>query len=282
MAVLTSLSPNVRWKQGVADLTATIAGTIKTPIVRGEALISKALVDCPVLKYPLNIVSVDVRCEDDVITVKGIDAFVGRKGRIRVRGTLPLRHGALKEPLTANSRLTFDLHQLEIKAKNVYTGQVDALLTARDSVERPVVGGSMRFSRGSVFLNSQAQEDSGSPEAFEEMTSQKSSESLGPSVSKVFTLLTRGDSGLASQLETAMKSEMEAVEVIVEDAGGSNAVLDGLAIQFGPDLRAMYPLVMNFGVSGELVASGPAHPDNIVITGSLKLPSGDINLLVGI
>ena len=278
MAVLTSLSPNVRWKQGVADLTATIAGTIKTPIVRGEALISKALLDCPVLKYPLNIVSVDVRCEDDVITVKGIDAFVGRKGRIRVRGTLPLRHGAL-EPLT-NSRLTFDLHQLEIKARNMYTGQVDALLTARDSVERPIIGGSMRFSRGSLFLNSQAQEDSGSPETFEDMTSQKlSSNSLTPSVSKVFTLLTKGDSGLATQLESAMKSEMEAVEVIVEDAGGSNAVLDGLAIQFGPDLRAMYPLVMNFGVSGELVASGPAHPDTISITGSLKLPSGDINLL---
>lgn len=278
MAVLTSLSPNVRWKQGVADLTATIAGTIKTPVVRGEALISKALLDCPVLKYPLNIVSVDVRCEDDIINVKGIDAYVGRKGRIRVRGTLPLRHGVTREPLT-NSRLTFDVHQLEIKARNMYTGQVDALLTARDSIERPIIGGSMRFSRGSLFLNSQAQEDSGAPESFEDMTSQKPSESLGPSVSKVFTLLTKGDSGLATQLENAMKSEMEAVEVIVEDAGGSNAVLDGLAIQFGPDLRATYPLVMNFGVSGELVASGPAHPDSISVTGSLKLPSGDINLL---
>lgn len=281
MAVLTSLSPNVRWKQGIANLTATVAGTLERPIVRGEALISKALLDCPVLKYPLNLVSADIRCEDDIITVRGIDAYVGRKGRIRVRGTLPLRHGAPREPLV-NSRLTFDLNQLEVKARNLYTGQVDALLTARDSVERPIIGGSMRFSRGSLFLNPQAPDDSGAPESFEDMTStssQKPAQSLGPSVSKVFTLLTKGDSGLATQLESAMKTEMEAVEVIVEDAGGSNAVLDGLAIQFGPDLRALYPLVMNFGVSGELVASGPAHPDTISVTGTVKLPSGDINLL---
>ena len=139
MAVLTSLSPNVRWKQGIANLTATVAGTLERPIVRGEALISKALLDCPVLKYPLNLVSADIRCEDDIITVRGIDAYVGRKGRIRVRGTLPLRHGAPREPLV-NSRLTFDLNQLEVKARNLYTGQVDALLTARDSVERPIIG----------------------------------------------------------------------------------------------------------------------------------------------
>ena len=280
MAVLTSLSPNVRWKQGIANLTATVAGTMERPIVRGKALVSKALLDFPVLKYPLNLVSADIRCEDDIITVRGIDAYVGRKGRIRVRGTLPLRHGAPHEPV-ANSRLTFDLNQLEVKARNLYTGQVDALLTARDSVERPIIGGSMRFSRGSLFLNPQAQDDNGAPESFEDMTStsQKPAELVGPSVTKVFTLLTKGDSGLATQLESAMKSEMEAVEVIVEDASGSNAVLDGLAIQFGPDLRALYPLVMNFGVSGELVASGPAHPDTISVTGTVKLPSGDINLL---
>jgi autotransporter translocation and assembly factor TamB len=70
MAVLTSLSPNVRWKQGIANLTATVAGTVQNPIVSGEALISKALLDCPVLKYPLNLASADIRCKDDIVTVK--------------------------------------------------------------------------------------------------------------------------------------------------------------------------------------------------------------------
>lgn len=57
--------------------------------------------------------------------------------------------------------------------------------------------------------------------------------------------------------------QVEAVEAMVEDAGQHNVSLDGLAICLGPDLRAMYPLVMNFGVAGELAVSGPAHPDQV-------------------
>ena len=279
MAVLTSLSPKIRWKQGMANLTANIAGTIKKPIISGEALISKALLDCPVLKYPLNLVSADVRCEDDIVKVKGVDAYVGRKGRIRVRGTLPLRHDGSQDAIK-NSRITLDINSLELKARNLYTGQVDALLTARDSLERPIIGGSMRFSRGSLFLNPQGQDVNSTSENFDDLNPSKDLDAaFATSVSKVFTLLTKGDTGLATQLESAVKNEMEAVEVIMEDTGGSNAILDGLAVQFGPDLRALYPLVMNFSVGGELVVSGPVHPDTVAISGSLKLPSGEINLL---
>jgi hypothetical protein len=56
---------------------------------------------------------------------------------------------------------------------------------------------------------------------------------------------------------------VEAVEHMVEDAGHHNVALDRLSIALGPDLRAMYPLVMNFGVEGELEVSGPAHPDQV-------------------
>lgn len=48
---------------------------------------------------------------------------------------------------------------------------------------------------------------------------------------------------------------------MVEDAAQHNVSLDGLSICLGPDLRALYPLVMNFGVEGELTVNGPAHPD---------------------
>lgn len=277
MAVVTSISPNVRWRQGSADLTANISGRINNPVITGEARLSKALLDCPVLKYPLNLVTADIRCKDDTVMVKGVDARVGRKGRIRVRGTLPLKHDHSMEGMK-NSRITLDLHGLELKARNMYTGQLDALLTARDSVERPIIGGSMRFSKGSLLLNPQGQDLNASSQTFEDQVSDIESP-LAPSVSKVFTLLTKGDTGLATQLESAVKNEVEAMEMIVEESTGSNAVLDGLAVQFGPDLRALYPLVMNFAVNGELVASGPAHLDSVTLSGSLRLPSGDINLL---
>lgn len=50
---------------------------------------------------------------------------------------------------------------------------------------------------------------------------------------------------------------------MVEDAGQHNVTLDALTICLGPDLRAMYPLVMNFSVAGEVQVSGPAHPDQV-------------------
>lgn len=280
MAVLTSLTPNLRWKQGVADLSAHIHGKLKKPDFDGAFVVSKAIVDCPILKYPLNLVSVDVRCEGSVMTVKGVDARVGRKGRIRVRGALPLHHTSSDE-LLKKSRITLDLQGLELKSRNTYTGQLDALLTARDSTESPVIGGSVRFSRGSLYLNPQGQDASSqAPDTAQIADTVSNAFSSGSqSVGKVFKLLTEGDSDLAMQLEDAVRQEMEAMETIVEDTGGSNAVLDGLAIQFGPDLRAVYPPVMNFGISGELVASGPAHPDTVSVSGCLKLPSGEINLL---
>ena len=57
--------------------------------------------------------------------------------------------------------------------------------------------------------------------------------------------------------------QVEVVEHLVEDAGQHNVTLRGLTICLGPDLRAVYPLVMNFGVAGELEVSGPAHPDQV-------------------
>jgi hypothetical protein len=238
MAVLTSLSPNVRWKQGIAELTANITGSISKPVVTGKALVSKALLEFPVLKYPLNLVSADVHCEDDAVVVKGIDAYVGRKGRIRLRGTLPLRHENSNK-LLKSPRLSMDLHNLEVKARNVYTGQVDALLTARDSFERPVIGGSLRFSKGSMFLNPQPQEGAPSTDNFDDANSKTNESSLAPSVSKVFTLLTKGDSDLATQFETAMKSEMEAMEVIVEDSGGSNAMFEWTGSPIWPRFESL-------------------------------------------
>ena len=61
---------------------------------------------------------------------------------------------------------------------------------------------------------------------------------------------------------------MEVVEHMVEDAGQHNVTLRGLTICLGPDLRAVYPLVMNFGVAGELEVSGPAHPDQVGMNGT--------------
>jgi hypothetical protein len=59
---------------------------------------------------------------------------------------------------------------------------------------------------------------------------------------------------LANNQPTPHFAQVEAVESMVEDAGQHNVALDQLSIALGPDLRAMYPLVMNFGVGGWVAA----------------------------
>ena len=55
-------------------------------------------------------------------------------------------------------------------------------------------------------------------------------------------------------------------------AGEAVAVaLHGLKVALGPDLRVMYPMnVMNFGIAGDLLISGPAEPDKLRVAGSIR------------
>lgn len=55
--------------------------------------------------------------------------------------------------------------------------------------------------------------------------------------------------------------------------------LSDLKLELGPELRIVYPLILNFAVSGELELNGLAHPKCIKPKGILKFENGDVNLV---
>lgn len=55
--------------------------------------------------------------------------------------------------------------------------------------------------------------------------------------------------------------------------------LTDLRTVLGPELRIVYPLILNFAVSGELELNGPAHPKWIKPKGVLTFENGDVNLV---
>lgn len=55
--------------------------------------------------------------------------------------------------------------------------------------------------------------------------------------------------------------------------------LTDLRTVFGPELRIVYPPILNFAVSGELELNGPAHPKWIKPKGVLTFENGDVNLV---
>lgn len=55
--------------------------------------------------------------------------------------------------------------------------------------------------------------------------------------------------------------------------------LRGLKLHLGPELRIVYPLILNFAVSGELELNGLADPKLIKPQGTLTFEDGDVTLL---
>jgi hypothetical protein len=138
--------------------------------------------------------------------IEGLEAHVGRRGRIRVRGGLPLTAtdaqtaeaavtaaagtDSARAKDSAGAALIMDVHGLEMRMRNVYTGEpflalhfhnsfhflwkpchlcnpcshitllsdpshagyLDAALRLQNSIMAPVVGGDVRFSRGVASL----------------------------------------------------------------------------------------------------------------------------------
>ena len=54
---------------------------------------------------------------------------------------------------------------------------------------------------------------------------------------------------------------------------------NGLRISVGPELSAVYPFVLNFGISGEVEVNGAADPALIRPSGVVMFERGDINLV---
>ena len=165
MALLTSITPDLRWQGGLAAIDVRLRGTVEQPVLSGSASISRATLDCPLLRFPLTNASAEVRAGGGMLTVESLEARCGRRGHIRARGSLPLYSGGvggrgppLLTPIqqmqqhVAPHRLLAEASALELRVRNLYSGQYDASLVLTNSLASPTVAGGMRFSKGIVFI----------------------------------------------------------------------------------------------------------------------------------
>ena len=149
MAILTSVTPDVHWQQGQASIDLRLRGSLMQPVLSGGASITKATLDCPLLRFPLTNVSAEVRAGEDLLTVESLEARCGRRGFVRARGRLPV-YGASTG--SSQHKLVAEASGLELRLRNMYSGQYDASLLVTSSLANPTVAGSMRFSKGIVFI----------------------------------------------------------------------------------------------------------------------------------
>lgn len=80
-------------------------------------------------------------------------------------------------------------------------------------------------------------------------------------------------------LFTGQQTEIERNIEQANNIMGIDVRLTDLKLILGPELRIVYPLILNFGVSGELELNGLAHPKGIRPKGILTFENGEVNLV---
>ncbi|RMZ56327.1 hypothetical protein APUTEX25_000566 [Auxenochlorella protothecoides] len=77
--------PDVSWEGGGAEVLLDISGPVADPMVSGTARLTKGVLACPYLKFPLRGINAQARCEDGVFTLDAAEARSGRTGIIRTK-----------------------------------------------------------------------------------------------------------------------------------------------------------------------------------------------------
>jgi len=280
MLLVSSLWPQVIWQSGSADIAMQVRGTSAEPSISGVAHVNRASVSSPWLTRRLSGLGATVRLQNNMLHVDAFDGKIGRKGFIKINGFLPLedkyatleladqgdkannssssKTGARKDE-KRKAGIQIDAGGLELKIKNAFTGNYDGQICLRGSLKQPELSGKSLFSRGIVYLVPQGSSTAGDEAERDAMSTATVLKVLGvrpgnPSI---------GEGASAVQSSSVM----------------DKARFKNFHIKLGPELRAIYPFVLNFGIAGEVELNGLMDQEHIVPLGVLRFDSGDVNLV---
>jgi hypothetical protein len=262
MLLLSALTPEVNWQMGSADIAMQVRGTVAKPNLSGVAHVNRASISCPWMIRPLSSLGVTVRVQDNTLYVDAFDGRVGRKGFLRINGYLPMDNSN-KRPDGQETRkegIFVDACGLELRVKNAFTGNFDGQFIVRGNLKQPELGGSSQFSKGVVYLVPQGSSQADEPR--EGMSTATVLKSLGVGSESNF-------------IDQSLKGKMTAVQTSMVN----KAICDGLNIKLGPELRAVYPFVLNFGIAGDIEINGVVDPEELSPSGIIRFDSGDVNLV---
>lgn len=278
MMLLTALFPYADWLHGNAEIILQVRGTVERPELDGSASFHRASVSSPVLRNPLTNFGGKILVRSNRLCISSLESRVGRRGKILLRGNLPLT----TSEAFPGDKLHLKCEVLEVRAKSILSGQVDSQLQIAGSIMQPSISGKIKLSHGEAYL---PQDKGNGAVPFNRFPSNQSQLSTGgynrmvaAYVSRVFSSERATLSNYFSQ-PSGQKGEVEKGVELADSKPEVDMRLSDLKLVLGPELRIVYPLILNFAVSGELELNGPAHPKLIKPKGVLTFENGDVNLV---
>lgn len=279
MMLLTALSPYVNWLHGNADIMLQVRGTVDQPVLDGFATFHRASILSPVLRKPLTNFGGTVHVKSNRLCITSLESRVSRRGKLLIKGNLPLR----TSEASLGDKIDLKCEVLEVRAKNILSGQVDTQMQITGSILQPNISGNIKLSHGEAYLP----HDRGSGASpFNRLSSNQSRLPAGGvnhAVASRYVSRFFSSEPAASKTkfpQPAVKSNK--VEKDLEQVNIKPKIdirLSDLKLVLGPELRVVYPLILNFAVSGGIELNGLAHPKQIKPKGVLTFENGDVNLV---
>lgn len=287
MMLLTAFSPNLQWIQGYADVTAQIRGTVQQPVADGVAKFHKVSVSSPVLPRPFYNLGGSICVKNNQLCVEGLEGRVGRRGRLEVRGQLPIK---ANEGINNGEAIEIKADSLEVRARHTFSGQVDSNMRLMGSLLEPEVTGLVKLSHGEAYLSQEKGMEKGPNSSPSATTPDSSRANTYSRFTKANTLMaapgniSRNQTAemlpLPDKLIRKISDDLSSIEGKDQKSQPPIAVrLRSLKLQLGPELRMVYPLILNFAVNGELELNGFADSTRVKPKGTLTFENGDVNLV---
>lgn len=283
MSLLTAFVPEVAdWQSGAADISLHVRGTPAAPVYDGVMEVRKGRIMSPLLARPIYPANATIRIQRNTLYADDVEARSG-KGSVRIKGAIPVLKpnrssgGETWEGLVARADtqggLKLSIDGLDVRARNVFNGQLNANIVAKGTVTAPELGGDVRFSRGTAFVQ---QQQAAPEEALNQIRSGTfpSNEDSRGVLAGILERAARandpnhGESGVENDLMN--ERNLEKLQ---------NMRLKNLKLYVGPEMSVVYPFVLNFGVSGELTLDGAVDSDYLRPNGTLQFERGDVNLV---
>ncbi|KAL5071400.1 hypothetical protein RYX36_022287 [Vicia faba] len=281
MTLVTALSPHANWLHGNADVMLEVRGTVDQPVLNGHASFHRASISSPVFRKPLTNFGGTVNVKSNRLCITSLESRLSRKGKLLVKGNLPLR----TSEAAPDDKIELKCEVLEVRAPKTLSGQVDSQVQITGSILQPNISGNIKLSNGEAYL---PHDRGGAPASNRFPSNQSMLPSGGVSqvfasryVSRFFSSESPSASADTSQSSgsvnksSQVENEMEQVQI----KPNVEICLNDLKLVLGPELKIVYPLILNFAVSGELELNGLAHPKWIKPRGVLAFENGEVDLV---
>ncbi|MHC5597531.1 MAG: translocation/assembly module TamB domain-containing protein [Nostoc sp.] len=153
LALLNVFTNNqVAWVDGQGKVDLNVQGTLKEPIINGNATLNNATFRAQALSDPLTNVTGTAQFNGTTVNVQGIQATYN-KGQVTASGILPI---FTPEQGAANPLTVSIADKLNFKLASLYEGGVGGDVVIRGTALKPVIGGEIKLSDGQVIIGNSA------------------------------------------------------------------------------------------------------------------------------